>query len=448
MDIKAYFKNLSAQTFDTHAAFETYYYSPANMPTGTPSKQDTKDLSQATLTIILRHAGSEKMALADRALFAGNVLKMMQDAKYNDVVIKTFSNVTVKERAGFYEAIHRSQNDALFQTITANKKTSLPYKIMSEYRGWASRYKKTSLTETAVKTPIIQEPTYPTIIEVDHALLCESPRATVESAGYQKASSSKGPGKLEQPQIKWLVEALMADGVAAKDMTIYRAKTQPKAQENALPYEILDVHAAQMTGTIAVSLTKGHSSYVLKSLEKNNFAQSGVEVAELQKDADAYRVRCYEKDTWINQMVALVKADRASLQEQIKHNLHWKHRYAATVESFAAYCNEQGRMPMTHDTTIISHGPLANKSTFKRVYHALLRGAIPELAGVKSFPALKDHITSTHKGLIKPRLLNDAWEAADSSNAPSVQTAFNNAAPENAKEEKAIAFPSPTVTFH
>lgn len=437
-----------------HVPVETAIYKSALnaiMDAGLPVK-DRQDLA---ITIVFKSKAVDFSATdlsftdKDKQALATSLI----DTAHNVVFKQVFKNYTVKNISDLLDCIwYLGYGEDLYQTVDDNT-SLLPIEIKRQirrhYKNWIQATEVVeNITDQSVVDNQPQEPEklHPAIIYVDHQLLEEGDRDMRGMIDYELANGVTS-SYYDEPRIDWLLDALAQNGVdIVSDTIIYKEKITDEEARRRRAYEVLEVINADIQVQIAVCPTKGNATFVLKDTDKYQFdGGKPIEIGTLRDDPHAFIVKCFSADQWTRQIIELAKADKDDLQEQLKHNTYWKPLYCEAVQSFAAYVLETGRLPSTQDRSIISHGPLANKSTFSRLYGALHSGSIPELreAGVKSFTQLKEHIAEYHPELLmKPKA-----DIAPMPEQPDERISFEKPAEQLQSASKEIGLPT-SVIFH
>jgi hypothetical protein len=357
---------------------------------GLASDDQNKPALDDDLTSLVWHSGGSQLAQLT-ARVGGKLSYDRLMVSQKRVYKKAFEGLTRNQLNAFFDGMEKLDLIEQLARPMVGKESLLHISTQQALKSW-TKQKSQAKEQSANETASAPAPETINIVEVDNLL----PPGELESddgIGFKRDISGEAAVLRPQTRTEWLLKALEDDGVPKNDITLYRDK---KFEENAgVPYHnVVDVKKDDNHFQIAVCDYVGFSTYIIRNPKDFTQGDDGplVTIADLKKDKDTYQISCYSQEQWLRNIRHYTDTPAHELKEQLKTRIHWGNRKAEVEQSFAALYNEMRVVPRRDDDTIFEHGPLAGKTTVRRLYYALQGEAIHGLQHVRNFHALLGHV--------------------------------------------------------
>jgi hypothetical protein len=375
------------------------------------TEQGKKDIFKNVLNLVnlLQNPFYERMIANDRKIYKA-ALKAAFNTLNKKEIHHFFFNIIQTEKALMEQTVSEIDNIsiynasksqrplyALFVNECRQKDSLFPPAFKREFLKLAAEFDqilKEDLESSENQSPQVpEEPehNYLRVVEVD-TLLPDGEAEKIEGIAFGERKHGEESVLRTQPRLSWIIDGLRHSGFELSDMVLYTEKKVEGYNPRVSQYKVLEAQKDGHHFQIAVSEVIGNTTLVIKNpIDFGTDDNVVITVADLKKNDSVFQVNCYTQDQWIRNIRHYALTPLEDLSTQLKTKIHWGNRAEDVRQSFGEFYLETQQLPQTRDNEIIQHGPLAGKTTFQRMYHALKRG-IQGLEHVQNFASLRNDV--------------------------------------------------------
>ena len=266
----------------------------------------------------------------------------------------------------------------------------------------------TAETEGAPETTDIDDKVHTPQIDVIKVanLLPEGATEVFGIISHGKSGDDSGEQRPPQSRLQWILDFLQKDGFSKRDIVLYQEKflgAGAKDRTHLIIEAMNDEYCFQIA--LCVKLTNGFekniadqewekilsdvgfATYVIR--EPADWQKEKLQISDLKKRRDVFQTSCYSEDQFIRSLRKYgytPLTGENGLRVQLKQQHGWggvetKFHVLLTIRDFY---DETGQMYRNADDSVIEHGPLAGKTTPRRLYEAVYRDRVHKLTGIRS----------------------------------------------------------------
>lgn len=272
------------------------------------------------------------------------------------------------------------------QAINDGHKSEARRRVFSGHGKPARHEKSGQVSADAVETGI-------KIIDIVNLLPDGKPEPQKSGAEHKRlAPEESAEDELRiQLRFEWIEDLLSNKGIKPSDCKLYRNKPIDGPKHIAGKYMVLEVKNADHFFQIAFTEEVGYATLTLrKPVDFEN--GENTTIADLREDPTTFRTTCYTPAQFQRSISKYAFTPLTELSAQLKTKIYWSDKAEAVKQTFGEFFLDTFQRPKSYDDSIIEHGPLAGKTTYRRLYIALNMQSIKGLEHVRNFKKLQEEV--------------------------------------------------------